>query len=100
MEPLENLHILPPRRRRPPRHRQLTDHPVDVLTGDIPRRTPQRRQRPLQQPNIVVDRHQAESSGMPRRHERINAFTLKQNGIRGNMLDRCGTTGNQPQTLH
>ncbi|KDP09539.1 hypothetical protein MAV100_11225 [Mycobacterium avium subsp. hominissuis 100] len=37
---------------------------------------------------------------MPRRHERINALTLKHNGIRGNRLDRCGTTGNQPQTHH
>ncbi|EUA15252.1 hypothetical protein I546_0008 [Mycobacterium kansasii 732] len=37
---------------------------------------------------------------MPRRHERINAFTLKHNRIRDNILDRYGTTGNQPQALH
>ncbi len=37
---------------------------------------------------------------MPRRHERIDAFTLKHNRIGGNRLDRCGATGNQTQTLH
>lgn len=30
----------------------------------------------------------------------VHAFTLKHNRIGGNMLDRCGPTGNQPQTLH
>jgi len=36
----------------------------------------------------------------PRGHERIDAFTLKHNGIPSNGLNGDGATGHQPQTLH
>jgi hypothetical protein len=54
VEPLEDLHVLAPRRRRAARHRQLPNRAIDVLARDLPRGTPQRRHRPLQQPGVVV----------------------------------------------
>ena len=72
-------------RRRPPRHRKISDDPVAVLRGHLPRRQPERLQRPLQQPGVVVDRHPAEPASPPRGHERVHALGL--------VLPRSAATG-------
>ena len=97
VEALEDLHVLPPGRGRPPRHRQVADHPVDVLRRHLPRRAAQRLQRPLQQPDVVADRHRAEPPRPPRRHERLHALGLELPRVAGQRLLDHGPALHHPQ---
>jgi hypothetical protein len=90
VEALEDLHILPPGRRRPPRHCQLPDDPVDILWGHLPRWAAQRRQGPLQQAGVVVDGHRAEPARLPGGHERLDTLGLERPRVGGDRLLRDG----------
>jgi hypothetical protein len=82
VEALEDLDILPPCRCRPAGHGQVAHDTVDVLGGRFPCRAPQCGQRPLQQPDVVVDGDLAETPSPPRRDECVDAFALELKRIR------------------
>jgi hypothetical protein len=100
VETFEDLDVLSPRRTRPPGHRQLTHHPVDVLRGHLPRRAAERHQRPFQQPGVVVDGHRAEAAGPPGGHERLDAGGLEPVGIPRRLPVRNRTAVEQLKVRH
>ncbi|ULR54403.1 hypothetical protein [Streptomyces deccanensis] len=82
VEALEDLHVLPPGRGLAALDREVTDDAVDVLGRHVPRGSAERRERPLQQPDVVVDGHRAEPAGPPRSDERVNTRRLELPRIR------------------
>lgn len=97
VEVLEDLHISPPGRGFPASNRQLADNPVDVLSRDLPGRTAQRGQRPLQQTDVILDRHRTEPARPPGRDEGLHALGLKLPRIRAHRPGGHTTTRDQSQ---
>ena len=103
VEALERLHIATPCRGGQPARRQRPRHPVDVLRRDLPRRTAQQREHPLQHPGVVLDRHRAEPAHRPRRHIRLHALVLEPPRISadsGSSRSRTPRDHPQPPPVH
>lgn len=82
VEALEDLHVLAPGRGPTALDREVTDDAVDVLGRHVPRGPAERREGPLQQPDVVVDGHRAEPTGPPRSDECVDTRRLELPRIR------------------
>jgi len=97
VEALERLHVATPGRGRHPLASEVTNHPVDVLAGDLPGRATTQRQEALQRADAVLNGDRTKAPRHLRGDIAVQALGLEPLGIQRCSNRRNRRAGHKPK---